>query len=190
MDAPLAIISPQLFLRPVELADAIAMTALMSPTIARTLCSWPDELTFEDARARVAESRCAMQQALWVDWAVFLKPDLHLIGCVRIGRSERRDAVLELGYWLGEAYQHRGFGPEAVSAAIDQGAVGFSADKIEAYCFPPNTASIKLLDRLGFALAGRERRFAAARGRDEESLRFVRNLRDSARVKGTSALAA
>ncbi|NJS14160.1 MAG: GNAT family N-acetyltransferase [Sphingopyxis sp.] len=187
---PLAIISPRLFLRPVELADAIPMAALMSPTIAKMQLSWPDELTFEEARTRIIESRCAMQQDHWVDWAVFLKPDLHLIGWLRVGRSDRQDSVLELCYWLGEAYQQRGFGSEAVAAVIDQGLTGFSANMIEAYCAPPNTASIKLLDRLGFALVGRERRYAAARGRDEDSLRFVRNLRGDESLNAPSMYAA
>lgn len=71
------------------------------------------------------------------------------IGYVQINR--RRSYDWQLGYWLGKEHWGKGLGLEAAQTAI-QCAQHYRAEgPIFAAAYPENTASIRILTRLGFA---------------------------------------
>lgn len=168
-----AIITKRLFLRPVELGDASETAAVMTPAVSAMLTTWPACMTTADATERIAESRQETADGIWLDWAIFLKQDLVLIGWVGAGLAKSEDKVLRVGYWIAESFQGRRYGSEAVAAAINEAKEYYGRDTIEAMVLPGNEASIKLLTRLGFeAHPERQRCFVPSRMRYEIFVRF------------------
>lgn len=94
-----------------------------------------------------------------------LKSEGRAIGIVSMESDELRfgvDSVM-LSYWLGEAYSGKAYMTEALQAVIKE---LFSQGKslISARVFEPNTASRRLLEKLGFIQEGRLRMAVNCRG--------------------------
>lgn len=66
----------------------------------------------------------------------------------------------ELGYWLGEPFWGRGVMTEAVKAVTAHAFDAFSLTRVYAVPFAGNGASVRVLEKAGFALEARMRRSA------------------------------
>ena len=80
--------------------------------------------------------------------AVVLKENGKLIGNLYL--SQRDFDSLELGYVFNKHYWRQGYAKESCKALIQKAFSG-ATHRIYAECDPDNTASWKLLERLGFA---------------------------------------
>jgi ribosomal-protein-alanine N-acetyltransferase len=169
---PHVIITDRLFLRPVELGDAAETAALMSPKISANLTSWPTHMTVTDACDRISDSRREAVHGRWIDWGIFLKEDLHLIGWVGVGKGSNPLSPLNIGYWVGDIFQRQRYGTEAVTAIVKQVRTLFDETTIDAAALPSNIASIRILKRLGFNEHGRRLEHSSVRGRQEEFVQF------------------
>ena len=58
----------------------------------------------------------------------------------------------ELGYWIGRSYWGRGYATEAASALVDAGFGALNLEEIVALVFGENPASVRVLEKIGFAL--------------------------------------
>lgn len=163
-----AIVTDRLFLRPIELGDAAATAALMTPAIAARLTTWPDRMTPAEASRRIVHSRNETKSGHWIDWGIFLKHDVSLIGWVGAGRKAERRAPLGLGYWLGEKFHGQGYASEAVEEIVVRAPRVFGVPEIEAVVQPDNAASLGVLHRLGFAERQRQFHHVPSRNRLEE----------------------
>ena len=76
------------------------------------------------------------------------------IGMVNYHHREARNEKLEIGYILAPAQQGRGLMTEAVAALVAYCFGELAAHRIEALIHPDNTASIRLVERLGFLCEG------------------------------------
>jgi len=89
--------------------------------------------------------------------AVCLRASARLIGYVALDVNETDDGIIcHLGYSLDPLYRGQGYGSEACRAAIEHAFVALNAAKVIAGTATANTASCRLLERLGFALVARE----------------------------------
>lgn len=86
-------------------------------------------------------------------WAVDEKESGNFVGCVGLWQSPGWPE-LELGYWLLNEYQGKGYAREAsvASRAFAQNSVG--AESLVSYIDPSNTPSIKLAESLGAKYEG------------------------------------
>ncbi len=84
----------------------------------------------------------------------------------------------ELGYWLGEAYWGRGIATAAVRAVVQHGFDALPLNRIEAYVYANNPASVRVLEKAGFEFEGRLRRSVIKDGQVLDSLLYAR-LRDA-----------
>ena len=80
------------------------------------------------------------------------------VGCIglRLGVDVHRKTA-ELGYWLGEPFWGRGMMTEAVAAFTAEAFRRYELVRIFAEPFASNTASIRVLEKAGFACEGRLR---------------------------------
>jgi [ribosomal protein S5]-alanine N-acetyltransferase len=80
------------------------------------------------------------------------------VGCIglRLGADVHRKTA-ELGYWLGEPYWGRGMMTEAVAAFTAEAFRRYDLVRIFAEPFASNTASIRVLEKVGFTCEGRLR---------------------------------
>jgi RimJ/RimL family protein N-acetyltransferase len=75
---------------------------------------------------------------------------------LRLGADVFRRSA-EVGYWLGEAYWGRGIATEALRAVTDYALASFDVCRLEAGVFEWNPASMRVLEKAGYALEGRRR---------------------------------
>lgn len=137
----------RLRLRPRSPDDAEALhPAFADPDLMRWWSSAPHD-TLEQTRADLA--RIAPE---WRSWAIALKDDDCAIGFVAVG-EKRQGNVSEIGYMLVRPHWGGGIAAEAVSAVIDQ-LFAEGQRRVFADTDPDNSASRRLLERLGFRLEG------------------------------------
>jgi ribosomal-protein-alanine N-acetyltransferase len=69
-----------------------------------------------------------------------------------------------LGYWVGAAHARQGFMTAAVRAVVPFVFDSLELHRLEAACLPENTASMRLLERVGFKREGLARRYLRING--------------------------
>ena len=106
--------------------------------------------TEEDAKAITAE---------WSEnetvYAVCLKSTGKMIGHIDIRPEyEEKLRIYEIGYIFSPVYQGKGYAAESLRRLIQYGFEDLKAHRIIADSYPENTASWRLLERLGFRREG------------------------------------
>ncbi|MGY4768253.1 GNAT family N-acetyltransferase [Kribbella sp. CWNU-51] len=142
----------RLILRRFTTADAEAFAAYRSdPDIARYQ-SWDAPLPLSEAVQKVEEFAQGDPAALgWFQYAVDL--DGVLIGDLGLNLDENLMQA-ELGFTLASAYQGRGYATEAVRGLLDDVFIERKLHRVSAECDARNTASARLLERVGFKQEG------------------------------------
>ena len=69
-------------------------------------------------------------------------------------RRLRQGHKAEIGYWLGSPFRGRGIMTEVVGAACRYARERWKIERVEAFVYPHNQASIRLLERNGFNKEG------------------------------------
>lgn len=145
----------RLRLRPVAPQDAQTLHALFAdPVVRRWLLddeimprAWIDEVIAR-SQADFASRRCGL-------WRVDAAADGALVGVVGY-RDFFEPPVFELIWILHPDHHGQGLAVEAARAAIRHGFESGGLDPIRASTDAPNTASIRVAERLGFVETGRE----------------------------------
>ena len=142
----------RLTLRRFTTADAEAFAAYRSdPDIARYQ-SWDAPLPLSEAVRKVEEFAQGDPAAPgWFQYAVDL--DGVLIGDLGLNLDENLMQA-ELGFTLAAAYQGRGYATEAVRGLLDDVFIERKLHRVSAECDARNTASARLLERVGFKQEG------------------------------------
>jgi ribosomal-protein-alanine N-acetyltransferase len=87
-------------------------------------------------------------------WAVCLAEGGKLIGNVWLHEDQPEFSTWELGYVFSAHYQGKGYASESCRAMVGYAFDNLRARRIVALCDPLNTASWRLLERLGFRREG------------------------------------
>lgn len=144
---------------------------------------WPaDDLTRASFRNRLRRYASEMRLDQGYPFFVFRATDRVLIGGVTLSNVRRGVAqAVNLGYWMGEPYARKGYMSAAVAALIpfSHGALGLK--RIEAACLPENTASLRLLERLGFVREGYARKYLCIAGKWQDHILYARLSSDPLR---------
>ena len=132
------------------------------PNVARYQ-DWPLPYA-EEVAQRLVDSQLGIDGPVAGEWVqLALELDGELAGDVAVGLDEHA-SVATLGYTLRPEHQGRGLGREAVAALIDRLFQRCGVHRVQASVDPANTASIRLLEALGFAHEGLSRRAVLVRG--------------------------
>ncbi|RPI87772.1 MAG: N-acetyltransferase [Chloroflexi bacterium] len=91
----------------------------------------------------------------WYQIAIELKTHNQMIGDCAFHRSAEDPAQAEIGFTLAHDFQGKGFGTEAVSRLLKYLFVDLDLHRVKAGCDPNNTASKKLLEKVGMRHEGR-----------------------------------
>jgi RimJ/RimL family protein N-acetyltransferase len=141
----------RLDLRPLELADAEALRDLSGdPAILSAIPFLSAPFTLSDAQDLIRRGESGRDR--------FFGGSIRAPGrlvCV-VGAHLRGTAEIEIGYWVGTEHQGKGYATEAVQAVISALRRGFPALRIVAECRPQNSASWRVLEKLGFRPTGHE----------------------------------
>lgn len=102
-----------------------------------------------DEQRRIWADNCIASTAFW---SVFLADTGNMIGNVYLNKGEQNN--WEIGYMLKSEYQKHGYATEAIGSLICRAFHIEMAHRVYAFCNAENTASWKLLERLGFRREG------------------------------------
>jgi ribosomal-protein-alanine N-acetyltransferase len=83
----------------------------------------------------------------WILWAVETKATGVLMGWCGFGL---RDGHVDFGYRLAKAFWGQRFGTEVIRAVLAYGMVQYQFGQYTAAAYVENTASIRILEKLGF----------------------------------------
>lgn len=139
----------RLILRPFESSDTEAAFAWCGdPMVMRFSTTGPDA-SIEQTKARLANYQEHQIEHGFSRWIIL---DRHL-GCP-IGDSGlvmlQDYGWVDLGYRLAQRYWGKGLATEAGSAWVRAAFDDFHMDRLTAFVHPGNTASIRVLEKLGF----------------------------------------
>lgn len=87
-------------------------------------------------------------------WVIARKPDGRPIGTCGYHQWQRRHRRAEIGYDLEKASWRQGYATEALRAVLRHGFERMDLNRVEAMVHPENTASVRVLERLGFRKEG------------------------------------
>ncbi len=87
-----------------------------------------------------------------------------LLGRIVIFLDSERDARGELAYALNRSFWGQGYTAEAAKAVIDLGFRHLRLHRIQASCFPENSASARVLDKVGMRYEGTLRQYMLIKG--------------------------
>ena len=79
----------------------------------------------------------------------------------------------ELGYWLGRAYWGRGIATAALAAFTEHAFAAFDVCRLHAAVFEWNRASMRVLEKAGFAREGRLRKSVTKDGKTIDSFLYA-----------------
>ena len=101
--------------------------------------------------------REANNRSLWV-FAIELMEQNHFIGLIGLRCGKPKYRMAEVWYKLFKEHWNRGYATEALLRIIDFGIVDLGLHRIEAGTAVDNTASIRVMEKVGMVQEGRKRK--------------------------------
>ena len=158
----------RLVLRPLTMRDAPRVADLLNDSdVAEPTLNIPHPYRLEYAEDWVGRHAAQDPASNEIVFAIECRTDGLLIGAVGLV-VEPNGWKPELGFWLGKAYWNQGYMTEAVIRVLHFAFDDLSAKAVRAAAFPENASSIRVQEKAGMVVTGREVRRAPARATDRE----------------------
>ena len=158
----------RLLLRPYLLADAPNVQQMCGdPAIAATTLAIPYPYPDGAAEQWISTHAESFRQGTELTLAITLKPDRAVIGSVALSVNKNHQRG-ELGYMVAREHWNRGYCTEAARALIDYGFSTLGLNRIQAMHFPRNSASGRVMQKLGMTKEGMLRQYVCNRGTCED----------------------
>ena len=106
-------------------------------------------------------------------FAVILKSENRLIGNCGIRTSSTNTRIADIGYELDSRYWGRGYATEAAHTMLAFGFDKLGLHRIHAHCIAENTASARILEKIGMRYEGRLRETEWMKGRWWDTLHYA-----------------
>ena len=166
----------RLILRPFTMNDAAVIQRLLNdPQVSDGLLSVSYPFALPDATKWLADR-------ITNRFGITLRDSGELCGGIGIHTNAKHPRG-EMGYWLGRAYWGKGYATEAAGALVRYGFECLHLQRIAAMHFPRNTASKKVLEKIGMKREGVLRQYAKKDGRLEDLIVYS-VLREEAKPRG------
>jgi len=173
---PVTLSAPPVELRPLRYRDARDWDELR-----RRNAAWlrPWDATSPDPRAapvsfRAMVRRLNSQARLGESLPWALTVGGHLAGQVHVSGIVRGSAQsAHIGYWIGQQYAGHGHVHTGVAMAIDHCLFAVRLHRVEINIRPENTASLRVVEKLGLRFEGRRERYLHIDGDWRDHLSFA-----------------
>lgn len=127
--------------------------------------------------AMVREMHAAARQGRMLPFVVTC--DGRLVGQVTVNNIVWGSARWgQVGYWIDRDFAGRGIIPTAVALVVDHAFFGVGLHRIEVAVRPENTASLRVVDKLGFSRVGAAPRYLHINGAWRDHLLFALTVED------------
>jgi [ribosomal protein S5]-alanine N-acetyltransferase len=158
----------RLVLRPYSLADANRVQEMCGDwAVAATALNLPHPYPDGAAEQWISTHADNFRQGTVVTLAITLKPDGPVVGSVGLTVNQRHKRG-ELGYMVAKEYWNRGYCTEAAKALTGYGLSVLGLNRIQAMHFPRNSASGRVMQKLGMTREGLLRQYVCNRGTFED----------------------
>jgi [ribosomal protein S5]-alanine N-acetyltransferase len=146
-------VAPNLWISPFGAEDAGALVELLSDReIHRMTLRIPYPYTASDADRWL---KAVAEQPRLQDSCAIRQASGRLIGGIGLHRGELWTSHrAELGYWLGRPYRGQGIMTQVVRAAVQYAFERLDLTKLTAQVYADNPASVRVLQKCGFAEEG------------------------------------
>ncbi len=160
--------TPRLILRELSLHDAEAVFRIRGDYQVTIYNTGEPYTRLDQAISLIEGVREGFEAGLELRWGITLKPNPMVIGMCGYNYWMRDHFRGSIGYDMARAHWGKGLMPEALHAIIHFGFSRMALNRVEADVLSENTASIRVLEKLGFVREGvlRERDFERGAFRD------------------------
>lgn len=162
--APSPIVSPRLTIRLVSAADLPGLLAVNGDDLVTRHLPYASWKSPADGEAWLARMRAPIDAGTALQFVICNTASGQVLGSCLLFHFIEASARAELGYVLGRAHWGQCLMFEALGALLTQAFGGLGLRRIEAEVNPANTASARLLERLGFTREGLLRQRWVAKG--------------------------
>ena len=158
----------RLVLRPFALDDALAVQVLAGAReVAETTLHIPHPYPAGGAEQWIATHPIMWEAGTGMTSAVVDAGTGVLMGAVGLTLTPAHSRA-ELGYWLGVPYWNRGYATEAAAALVDFGFTQLGLHRIQAHYLTRNSASGRVMQKLGMRSEGVSRHAVRKNDRFED----------------------
>lgn len=163
----------QFILRPYQKGDEASLRKhINNKNVAKDTVEIPHPYSAEDANEWIRNSLRLQKEESPEEVRFALVIDGEVVGGISLVNIEGHKA--EIGYWLGEDYWGKGLMTEAVEAVTKYGFEVLKLKRIYAYTFPTNKGSQRVLEKAGYELEGRLRKYVEKDGELRDDLLYAR----------------
>jgi RimJ/RimL family protein N-acetyltransferase len=93
-----------------------------------------------------------------VRFAIVIKETDKVIGVVTLSQISQPHRSAQVGFWIGRRYWGRGLTTEALKLVLEFSFTELKLDRVDAWTFEKNMASIRVMEKCGFKLGNAVRR--------------------------------
>lgn len=144
----------RLILRKIEKEDAQDIFKYLSDKEVMKYYGTEPFQTVDEAVRTISRYESVFKEKSGIRWGITLKGANQVIGSCFFYDMASEHYRTDLGYVLNKDYWGQGIAQEAVKAAIKYGFENLNINRIQSVIEPPNLASQKLAERLGFLREG------------------------------------
>ena len=141
-------------LRHLEEADTDSLFEIFADREAMRFWSTPRFKERAEAQKLLAEIHDNFRQKTLFQWGIARKSDDKIIGTSTLFRFDDQSRRAEIGYILNRRFWGNGLINEALTALLKYAFEKMKLHRIEADIDPRNSASVKVVERLGFQREG------------------------------------
>lgn len=152
-DAFPTLATPRLILREAETHDVEAVFEMESDPVAMRYWSKPPMQDIAEARASVERAKGYFPARVALRWTI-ARPDGEMLGHMSLFNFSEPSGRADIGYGLARQHWGRGYMHEALTAVLDYAFGTLGLRRVEADVDPRNLASLRAVERLGFAREG------------------------------------
>jgi len=159
----------RLILRPYSLSDAKELQRLIGDyAVVDTLLTVPHPYLDGMAEDWISKRQNVFGEGKGVSFAITLREQGFLIGCISLENINRTYESAEIGYWIGKPYWRKGYCTEAAEDVLKYGFEVLGLNRIFAMHMTRNPRSGKVMQKIGMKHEGHMRQYARKSGRFED----------------------
>lgn len=155
----------RLILRGMRVSDAEDMYAYAKRPSVTEYLTWNPHGSVEETREYLTYVAQRYRTGDFYDWSVVDKESGHMVGTCGFTSFSCPNDSAEIGYVLNPDYQEKGLATEAVRRVLTFGFEELGLHRIEARFIEGNTASLRLMERVGMTFEGYARESMRIKGR-------------------------
>lgn len=129
--------------------------------------TWEAHETLADSEAFMEFLFAQYEKGVRGAWAIVWKEEDRVIGTIDLAWNPKHYSA-ELAYVLSREYWRKGIGTEAAKAVLRFGFEELGLERIYARCHPDNTASYRLMEKIGMTYEGTLRKSMQRKGKQED----------------------